>query len=183
MKQQKNTQSSVNFKKTKQIVFTGILFAIAIVLSIVEGMLPPFTILPGAKLGLSNIVVMYAIFFLGVKYSLSISILKSTFVAITKGAVTGFISFSGGLFSIIIIYLLLFIFKNKVSYLVLSISGAIFHNIGQFLAILFIYGNMGVLAYLPALIIFGVVSGIATATLLKIILPAFKKINFLGEQL
>ncbi len=172
------SDSRLDLKKSKMIVLTAMLFAVAIVLSIVENSLPPIVVtVPGVKFGLSNIAVMYALFFLGKKQAFAIAVLKSFFVFITRGAVAAFLSFFGGLLSLIIMIILMVVFKDKISYLVMSIFGAVFHNIGQFIAISFILVSVYIWAYLPILLISGVIAGIATATLLRFIFPAFKKLG------
>ncbi len=165
--------------KTKKVVLTAILFAVALVLSIVESLIPSIPIpAPGIKFGLANIVVMYSLFFLGKSTAFTIVILKALFAVITRGAVAGFLSFTGGMFSILIMIILLFIFKDKISYLILSIFGAVFHNIGQFTAISVIYIGMNLWFYLPALLIFGIIAGLVTSILLKFILPALKGLGY-----
>jgi heptaprenyl diphosphate synthase len=71
---------------------------------------------------------------------------------------------------------LILIFKDKISYFVLSIFGSLSHNVGQFVAISFIYTNMYLWVYLPLLLIAGVIAGMATSTLLRFIMPAFKRL-------
>lgn len=167
-----------NFNNTKRLILTGLLFAIAIVLSMAESAFPPiFFAIPGIKLGLSNIAVMYCLFFLGKREAISIAVLKSGFVFITRGAVAAALSLTGGIFSVVVMIVLMLIFKEKISYLVISIAGALFHNIGQLIAISLIYTSIYIVAYLPVLIVFGVIAGIATSVLLKLILPAFKKLD------
>ncbi len=167
-----------NLDKTKRMVLTGLLFALALILSLVENSIPQLAIpVPGVKLGLSNIAVMYALFFVGAGQAFSIAILKAGFVLITRGSVAAFLSLLGGLLSVAIMLIILFIFKEKVSYLIISIAGSVFHNIGQFIGISLIYTSMGLLAYLPLLLIAGIIAGIATSTLLRFILPAFKKLG------
>lgn len=169
----------LTMSKTKKVVLTAILFAVALVLSIVESLIPSIPIpVPGIKFGLANIVVMYSLFFLGKSTAFTIVILKALFAVITRGAVAGFLSFTGGMFSILIMIILLFIFKDKISYLILSIFGAVFHNIGQFTAISVIYIGMNLWFYLPALLIFGIVAGLVTSILLKFILPALKELGY-----
>ena len=169
--------STEKISKTKLLVLTALLFAIALVLSIIEDSLPPLSIVPGVKFGLSNIAVMYALFFLGKGNAFSLAILKALFVLFTRGAIAGILSLFGGILSIIIMILLLFFFKEKISYLVISIFGAVFHNIGQFLVITFIYADLNIWSYLPMLLISGLIAGIVTATLLKFVLPVFKRLN------
>lgn len=162
---------------TQVMVLSSLIFATAIVLSIVENMLPPIVVaVPGVKFGLSNIAVMYALFFLGKKQAYTIAILKGFFTFATRGAVAGLLSLTGGILSLSIMLLLLLIFREKISYLVISIFGAVFHNIGQFIVIAFIYTGMNMWAYFPVLLVSGVVAGIVTSTLLRFILPAFKRL-------
>jgi len=171
-------ESPGHFQRTKLLVLTAMLFAIALVLSVVENSLPPIPfVVPGVKLGLSNIVVMFALFFLDKKQAFAIALLKAVFVFMTRGMIAGLLSFCGGIFSLAIMILLMVIFKDKISYLVLSIFGAIFHNLGQLLAISIIYTSISLIVYLPILLISGVIAGIATSTMLKIIFPAFKRLT------
>lgn len=162
---------------TQVMVLSALIFATAIVLSILENMLPPIVVaVPGIKFGLSNIAVMYALFFLGKKQAYTIAILKGFFAFATRGAIAGLLSLTGGILSLTVMVILILLFKEKISYLITSIFGAMFHNIGQFIVIAIIYTGMNMLAYLPILLISGLVAGIVTSTLLKFILPAFKRL-------
>lgn len=159
-------------------VLMALLFALAIVLSIVESSFPSLLVtIPGIKFGLSNIAVMYALFFLKKPQALMIALLKGAFVASTRGLIAGLLSVSGGLLSLGVMILLMFLFREKISYLIISIAGAVFHNIGQLIAIAFIYTSIYTLAYFPVLLIAGVAAGIATAALLRFIIPALKRIG------
>ncbi|WP_246213146.1 Gx transporter family protein [Aminipila butyrica] len=163
--------------KTQMMVLTSMIFATAIVLAIVENMLPALPIpVPGVKFGLSNIAVMYAVFFLGRKEAYTVALLKAGFVFITRGAVAAALSLTGGVLSITVMIVLLFVFKDKITYLVLSIFGAVFHNIGQFIVITVIYTGMNLWAYFPVLLISGLAAGIVTSTLLRFIMPAFNRL-------
>jgi len=160
--------------KTHMLVMTSMIFAAALALAIVENMLPPLPVpVPGVKFGLSNIAVMYALFFLGKKQAYTIGILKSVFVFITRGGIAGLLSLAGGILSITVMILLLAVFRERITYLTVSIFGAVFHNIGQFAVISFIYMGMNMWAYFPVLLVSGLAAGIVTATLLKFIMPAF----------
>lgn len=166
-----------NLNKTQMLVLTSLIFAAALVLAIVENMLPPLPIaVPGVKFGLSNIAVMYALFFLGKKQAYAIGILKAVFVFMTRGGIAGLLSLSGGVLSITVMILLMLIFRNRITYLVISIFGAVFHNVGQFIVISVIYTGMNMWAYFPVLLISGLAAGIVTSTLLKFIMPAFKRL-------
>jgi heptaprenyl diphosphate synthase len=163
--------------KTQVLVLTAMIFAAAIVLAIVENTLPALPIaVPGVKFGLSNIAVMYALFFLGRKQAYTIAVLKAAFVFITRGAIAALLSFSGGVLSITVMILLMALFKERISYLVISIFGAVFHNVGQFIVITVIYTGMNIWAYFPVLLISGLIAGIATSTLLRFIMPALQRL-------
>lgn len=163
--------------KTQMLVLTSMIFAAALVLAVVENALPPLPIaVPGVKFGLSNIAVMYALFFLGKKQAFTIGILKAGFVFVTRGGIAGLLSLSGGILSILVMILLMAIFREKISYLMISIFGAVFHNVGQFIVITVIYTGMNMWAYFPVLLLSGLAAGIVTSTLLKFIMPAFQRL-------
>ena len=74
-----------NYNKTHSIALSGLLFALAMALSFIEGTLVIPGLLPGMKLGLANIVVMYALFFMGPKQALVLDVLKAFFVFLVSG--------------------------------------------------------------------------------------------------
>ncbi len=172
------TKREINSLRIKRMVLTGLLFAVVLVLSVVENQLQIPVPVPGVKLGLSNIVVMYSLFFVEKKEALLLAVLKSIFVFLTRGAVAALLSFCGGLLSVLGMILFLFLFKEKISYLMISILGAVFHNIGQIAAVSLLYTNLFLWAYAPVLLLSGVIAGAATSALLKVTLPALKKVGF-----
>jgi len=165
-------------RRTRKLVLSGMIFALALVLSIVENAFPPLPMpVPGVKFGLSNIAVMYALFFLSRGQAYSIAVLKSLFVFMTRGLIAGILSLSGGILSLTVMLLVMVLFRDKASYTAISISGAIAHNTGQFIAVSFIYTGMYLWAYLPVLLVSGVIAGIVTAVLLRFIIPAFERLR------
>jgi heptaprenyl diphosphate synthase len=163
---------------TYYIALMGLLFAFSLVLTYVEYLIPPTPMLPpGVKLGLSNIVTMYCLFFLGRKSAFTIVFLKSGFVFLIRGITAFLMSLSGGLLSALVMMLLLMLTSANISYLIISIAGAIAHNIGQIIIASFILGTSLVLAYLPLLIVSGLIMGSTTGTLLKVVMPAFRVFN------
>ncbi|MEG2814153.1 MAG: Gx transporter family protein [Oscillospiraceae bacterium] len=167
-----------NQKKIKKITYIAMLFAITVVLMSIEAIIPPIpTLPPGIKLGLSNIVIMYCIFFLNAKYAFAILLMKSTFVFLTRGIIASILSLSGGLLSILAIIFILMFKKIEVSYTIISIFGSISHNMAQMLVSSVILKNQAVLFYSPILIISGIVMGIITGVLLKVLIPSFKRID------
>ena len=164
-----------NIKGARQISFLGLMLAMMMVVAFFEQMLPPLPLLPpNVKLGLSNVITMYCFFFVGKKYAITLLILKSVFVFLTRGQIAFALSLTGGMLSILVIAMLVFVFRTKISYTVISIAGAIFHNVGQLIIISFIFRNNLIFYYLPILLISGIIMGTVTGTLLKIVLPVFK---------
>ena len=159
--------------RTRRMVLTALFFGMALLLSLVEGAMPPVPIpVPGVKLGLSNIVVMYLLFFLGRGPAVSVAVLKAGFVGMTRGIIAGFVSLGGGLCAVGIMALLLSWRKDKISYFMLSMVGAVFHNVGQFAVISVIYANSFLWPYLPVLLLFGMLAGFVTSALFQVIMPA-----------
>ncbi len=153
------------------------MLSLIIVLSIIESFFPPVPFLPpGVKLGLSNIIVMYSLFFTTKKCTAFLVFSKSLFVFLTRGVVAGSLSLGGGIFSIIIILLFSTLLKEKISYITLSVLGAVFHNIGQITVLGVITNNKNIFWYCPILIISGIIMGAITGVALNAIMPAFKKI-------
>lgn len=162
----------------RNITHLGLLFAMSIVLMVVEWSIPPIVGLPpGIKLGLSNIIVMYCLFYLPKKNVFVILILKSLFIFITRGPISSLMSFSGGLASILIVILVLSLKKLSLSFIMVSILGAIFHNIGQLLIATFLIGSDLVILYSPILILSGVFMGILTGNIISFVLPAIRRLK------
>lgn len=165
--------------KIQKLTLAAMLFAIAIVLSVVENMIPVPVPIPGIKYGLANIVVMYCLLLLGNGYASSLVLLKGVFSCLSKGLTAGALSITGGILSLAVMLLLKKLSKGTCSYTLLSIAGAICHNIGQLLMITVLYANSYLWAYLPVLLVSGVLMGILTAVLLKYLMPYFKRFGWM----
>ena len=122
-----------NYNKTHSIALSGLLFALAMALSFIEGTLVIPGLLPGMKLGLANIVVMYALFFMGPKQALVLDVLKAFFVFLVSGWTAGFLSLCGGLLSLLVMWLLYYHCPLRPTWFILSVCGALAHNVGQLL--------------------------------------------------
>lgn len=163
----------------------GILAAVALVLAFFENMLPDVAFLPpGAKLGLSNIALMLCVLVAGIGDGFFIVIIKSGFVFLTRGVSSFLMSISGGLCSFVVLAVIVIISKkiNKpFSYIFMSVICAVVHNIGQTMAASIYMSTNLIKAYLPILLVFGVISGIITGIILKTVMPAVIKINFFKD--
>lgn len=158
----------------------GLLVALALVLSLVERLIPLQLIVPiaGIKLGLANIVLLFALIMLDIKQTTAIFICRIVLSSIFAGSFTGFLfSFLGGLFSIIIMYILLKWEGKLFSFYGISIAGAAAHNIGQVIAAIFVLNSVYVIAYLPMLLICSFPLGFITGYTAKIVINHLKQIH------
>lgn len=168
--------------KTRKIALSGLLFALAMALSFVESAIAPMLgLMPGVKIGLANIVVMYALFFMGFPQALSLAVLKALFVLFTRGAVAGLLSLCGGLFSLLVMWLL-YKLPKRPTYFILSVCGSLAHNVGQMVAASFVLGSRLALTYAPILIISGLGMGWVTSSSLAALLPALGRLGYSTEN-
>jgi len=162
--------------KAFRVAFSGLLLALAIALSFAEGMLPALPMLPpGVKLGLSNIVTMYAVFFLGFRHAILIAVLKSFFVFLTRGPTSALLSVLGGLLSVCVMVLLKKI--PHLSRLYVSVGGAVSHNIGQLLGAVLLLRSGYAIYYAPVLVLSGIGMGLLTGVLLRFVMPGLQMLN------
>lgn len=165
-------------KKIGEITLLGILFALALILSFLEGLLPPVPFLPpGVKLGLSNIITMYCLLCLGAEKAYLLAVLKAGFALLTRGFTAAVLSACGGLLSVTVMLLLMLPKQHMVSVFLLSVFGAVSHNLGQLSAASLLIGGSAALAYLPILLMAGVLMGTVTGSVLRVVLPAVKKLR------
>lgn len=161
--------------RTRSIALNGTLAALAIALSALESSLPPIPMLPpGAKLGLSNLVTMYAAGACGLLPALCIAVVKGLFAGVTGGVTAMLMSLCGGAASTFVMWLLLRA-KKPFGSAGLGVAGALTHNAAQ-LAVAAVLTTPAVVYYIPWLILFGVLSGILTGTVLHLILPLLDRI-------
>ena len=161
--------------KAKRIALCGLLGALALALSFLEGLLPPLPGLPpGAKPGLSNIVTMFAAGSLGLPYALAVALLKGGFAFLTRGVTAGLMSLSGGVLSTLAMWAAWK--KTRFSLLFTGVCVALAHNAAQ-LAVALLLTGPAALFYTPALLLFSVVFGICSGLALRLVLPALTKLG------
>lgn len=154
---------------TKKIALWGMLTALAFVLSYLESLIPFSIGIPGAKIGLANLVVLTALYKLGYKDAFILNIIRILLTAITFGNIFSFIlSLSGGLLS----YMIMALAKKteKAPVILVSILGGISHNMGQIIAAVFIVHSTYVIAYFPILLFIGILSGTLIGLIGKVLI-------------
>ena len=151
-------------------------------LSFIEGTLTIPGLLPGMKLGLANIVVMYALFFMGPRQALVLDVLKALFVFLVSGFTAGFLSLCGGLLSLLVMWVLYYLLPVRPTWFILSVCGALAHNIGQLLGAGVIISSSLSFYYAPVMLVLGLVMGALTSITLKALLPALGKMGFSTQE-
>ncbi len=143
----------------KNTALYGVLTALAIILSYVEMLIPILVPIVGFKLGFSNIISVFLLYKKGIKPAFFVLLLRIIIINILFGSVSSFIfSICGGLASLLVMALLKGF--NKFSSVGVSSAGGVVHNVVQILVATVYLTSKAVLAYLPVLIIVGVISGI-----------------------
>ena len=175
-------QNRRSYEKTRRIALSGLLFALAMALSFIEGTLTIPGLLPGMKLGLANIVVMYALFFMGPRQALVLDVLKALFVFLVSGFTAGFLSLCGGLLSLLVMWVLYYLLPVRPTWFILSVCGALAHNIGQLLGAGVIISSSLSFYYAPVMLVLGLVMGALTSITLKALLPALGKMGFSTQE-
>ena len=155
--------------KTKQLTTGAILAALALALSYVEGMFPLPVPLPGFKLGLANIVTLFALYTLDAPSALAILLVRVLLGAMFAGNASALIYSLLGGFAAMAVMIALSRARGLSVYGV-SIGGAAAHNIGQVAAAMLTLGNAAPTAYLPVLLVVAVFSGALTGLICSLLL-------------
>ncbi|MDR1629124.1 MAG: Gx transporter family protein [Oscillospiraceae bacterium] len=157
---------------TKRTALTGLLAALALALSFFESLLSPVAFLPpGVKLGLANVVVMLALYLLGLPYAFGIVLARSGFAFFLRGASAFFISLAGGLLSLSVLFLFKRFLAGRVGVLGVSVSSAVMHNVGQLAAACIIASTNLFFGYGPPLLLFGIGAGAVTGLVYWAVAP------------
>lgn len=147
----------------------GLFSAVAIILGYVESLIPVFAGIPGIKLGLANLGVLFIL----KKYSFR----EAALVSVVRILVIGFMF--GNLFSILyslagaalsMTVMTLMLKKTSFSLIGVSVAGGVSHNIGQLIIAMLIVQNASVFVYAPALLVAGVAAGVVIGGLTNEIL-------------
>ena len=157
----------------QKISFISIFTTLALIMSYIEMQIPNIIMIPGAKLGLANIVIVVVLYQYGLKESSLINLLRIVIINTIFGSIISFTyAFVGGFLSLLLMY---FLKKcNKFSYSFVSIIGGLSHNIGQIIVAIVITNTKELLYYLPMLIVFGIISGVVIGVISSVILNKLK---------
>ena len=148
--------------KTKRLVTLGLLTAIALTIFMLEAQIPPILPMPGVKLGLSNIVTVFAVFVLGGKEGCMVLFARIFLGAIFAGNFATIIySAAGGGLAILVTIGLKKVLTSKQLF-VAGCLGAVAHSIGQMAAAILVSGTPQLIVYLPVMVAVSIVTGLFT---------------------
>ena len=146
--------------RTKKLVFLGLIASVALILSYIEAMLPPiYAAIPGIKIGLPNIVIVFLLYRYGVKEAATVSLIRLLISMLLFGNPTMFIYSAAGAF----LSLLFMAVVKKIgifSTVGVSVVGGIFHNLGQIICAIFLLETAEIGYYMFVLAISGTLAGI-----------------------
>ncbi len=146
----------------KRLTRLGLLSAIALTIFMLEAQIPPLVPVPGVKLGLANIVTVFAVFVLGPWDGVAILSVRVFLGAVFSGNFsTIFYSAAGGFLAILVTVGLRRILQKKQLW-VAGCLGAIAHSIGQMAMAVLLTGTPALMVYLPVLILTGIITGLFT---------------------
>lgn len=145
--------------KTGKLTVMALTTALAMILSFIESQIPAFVAVPGVKVGLANIAVVFALYKLGWKEAVAVSLVRVVLVSMLFGSLASmFYSLAGAALSLIGMGLLKM--SGKFTEIVVSVAGGILHNIGQIAMACLILETDVLRYYLPFLILSGTVAGV-----------------------
>ena len=145
---------------TRRMARYALLTALAMVLSWLESLVPVSATAPGIKLGLTNLVVIFALYRMGLRAAAAVSLARVGLVSMTFGNAYSFAySLAGAALSLAVMALLRR--TGRFSILGVSVAGGVSHNIAQILVAVTALGTGRLAWYLPALLVSGVAAGVA----------------------
>ena len=162
--------------KTKRVAFLGMCIALSMILSYFESLIPPLVAVPGIKVGLPNLVMVFMLYKIGWKETAIVSILRVILVGILFGTPLSMIySLAGATLSLIGMILLKK--TNLFAPVTVSVVGGILHNVAQIVTACIVMSTSQIAYYLPVLLISGTVAGIIIGYVAALILKRLEKMK------
>ena len=163
--------------KAKKVAFLGLSITLAMILSFVESQIPVFTTIPGMKIGLPNLVMVFLLYRVGWKETVVVSIIRVALVALLFGNLQSLLfSLAGATVSLTGMILLKK--TGLFSPITVSVAGGVLHNVGQIAAACLWTQTPQVAYYLPVLLVSGICAGILVGLIAGLLLNRLKNIHF-----
>lgn len=158
--------------KSARIAYIALLSALAAIFGYIESLFPLPIAIPGIKLGLSNIVILFALLKMNKTDAFLILIIKVLICSLLfSGMNSFFYSLSGGILSL---FAMILAIKFGLSIIGISMAGGVFHNIGQILTAVILLRSPSAFYYLPVLLFAGLIVGGIVGMLCKTVISHLK---------
>ena len=158
---------------TKRLTTLALSVSFALILSFIESRIPAFVAIPGIKVGLANIAVIFVLYKFGIKEAIAVSAVRVLLVSVLFGSPVSLVySISGAVLSLTVMFLIKKF--TPLTELTVSVAGGITHNIGQIAAASVMLGTNVVVYYLPFLLLSGTIAGAVVGTASALLI---KKVN------
>lgn len=171
-------------RPAKKLSIAALLLASGIIIQGVEAVYLPPLMIPGAKLGLANSITMLAIILFGWREVLTHVALRATTVSLITGtflSTTYLYSLTGALLSAVVMLMVYRYLYGPLSYVGVSVCGALVHNLTQLILSIFILGHIGIVSLLPWLLVFALVTGAGNGSLVNIVGPRLGDLGLSGS--
>lgn len=163
-------------KPIKKIAYLSIFVALAMILSFIESQIPTFLPVPGIKLGLPNMAIIFLLYRFSWKEAAIVNLIRILLVSWLFGSVYSLLySLAGGILSLLVMALLKK--TNWLSTITVSVIGGVCHNIGQIITACFVTSTKEIVGYLPVLLITGTVAGIVIGIISAQLIKKFDTIG------
>lgn len=166
----------MNKSKVKNIALYGVMIALAMIFSYLESFIPINLLIPvpGVKLGLANIVVLFALYTMRFGDAVVIAVIRVLLSGLIFGnPMTIAYSLAGSMLSIVVMYLLK---KTDLSIIGVSMVGGISHNIGQLIVAVILTSTVRIAYLVPVLLVTGMVTGLLMGVAAKLVIPRVEAI-------
>lgn len=162
---------------TKKITMYGLFTALAMIMSLIEVLMPIPLPVPGIKVGFPNIIILFVLYRFGAKTAIAVSLVRVLLVSLLFGNFLGLAySLAGAVLSLVVMILLKK--TDLFSTLGVSVVGGIAHNAGQITVACILMSASEISYYMPVLIITGTVAGIVVGIASHLLIKKAEKIGF-----
>ena len=162
--------------KTKKVAMLGLTIALAMIMSYIEVLVPLSFAVPGIKMGLANIVIIFVLYKIGTNEAILVSLIRVILVSLLFSNVMAMAySIAGAALSLLVMWILKK--TDKFSVVGVSVAGGIMHNVGQIIMAVILLGTEQIALYLPVLIITGTATGVVIGIVAGLVINRFKNIR------
>lgn len=157
----------------KKLTSLALAISFALIVSFIESRIPAFVAIPGVKVGLANIAIIFMLYKFGIKEAIIVSIIRVVMVSILFGSVASlFYSIAGAVLSLAVMIILKCITPLKE--VAISVVGGVMHNVGQIIMASILLDTNVVVYYLPFLLVSGTIAGIVVGITAALLIQKIK---------